>query len=67
LDYFSLPVLLLVLALCGAMASEAWRVAAQVWMTIMQFNDVSIRSHKANNGPAYDPNIHSFDDVQTVK
>jgi hypothetical protein len=43
---FSLPVLLLVLALCGATASE---VAAQVRMTIMQLNDVSIRSQKANN------------------
>jgi hypothetical protein len=47
--------------------------AAQVWMTMMQLNDDSIQSQKSEgqqqhtNGPAYDPNITSFDNAQTVK
>ena len=64
---FSPLVFLLVLALCGAMAAER---GGAVWMTMMQLNDVSIQSQKAysvTNGPAYDPNIPSFHDAQTVK
>jgi hypothetical protein len=43
---FSPLVFLLVLALCGAMAAER---GGAVWMTMMQLNDVSIQSQKANS------------------
>jgi hypothetical protein len=68
----SLPVLLLVLACVGLLLP---RRGGTVWMTLVQLNYDSLRSQKSESqqqhnddyGPAYDSNIPSFDNAQTVK